>query len=72
LVKQFRLRLTDVELKFLILTLADVAESCDKFLASGWNLPWNNPGIGHERRRRYVAKGLKRKFEGNLEGGKLT
>ena len=68
--KQFRLRLTDVELRFLIVTLADVVESCDNLLAFARTLPRNDPRIGHERRRRFVAKELKRKFEGNLEGRK--
>jgi len=70
--KQFRLRLTDVELKFLIATLADVVESCDNLLAFERTLPRNDQRIDHERRWQYVAKELKRKFEGNLEVERLA
>jgi hypothetical protein len=54
MVEQFRLRVKDVELKFLIKTLEDVVEGSDMVLAYEKTLPRNDPGKGDSAKAKAV------------------
>jgi hypothetical protein len=64
----FRLRLTSPELKFLIQVLEGVVESSEMILSC---LDKKDRRLVEERRRRYVAKEMIRRFSGTLEGRKM-
>jgi hypothetical protein len=64
----FRLRLTSPELRFLIQVLDGVVESSEMIISC---LEKKDRRIVEERRRRYVAKEMIRRFSGTLEGRKM-
>jgi hypothetical protein len=64
----FRLRLTSPELKFLIQVLEGVVESSEMIIGC---LDKKDRRLVEERRRRYVAKEMIRRFSGTLEGRKM-
>ena len=64
----FRLRLTSPELRFLIQVLEGVVESSEMILSC---LDKKDRRLVEERRRRYVAKEMIRRFSGTLEGRKM-
>ena len=64
----FRLRLTSPELRFLIQVLEGVVESSEMILGC---LDKKDRRLVEERRRRYVAKEMIRRFSGTLEGRKM-
>ena len=67
--EQFRLRMRDIELKF----LEDSERrhrGLDVVIAFSKILERNDPGLIRKRRRRFVAQKLQRKFESVLEDKK--
>jgi hypothetical protein len=60
--------MTTPELKFLIMILEGVVESSEMIIA---NLDKKDRRLVEERRRRYVAKEMIRRFTGTLEGNKF-
>ena len=64
----FRLRLASPELRFLIQVLEGVVESSEMILGC---LDKKDRRLVEERRRRYVAKEMIRRFSGTLEGRKM-
>jgi hypothetical protein len=64
----FRLRLTSPELRFLIQVLEGVVESSELILGYADK---KDRRLVEERRRRYVAKEMIRRFSGTLEGRKM-
>ncbi len=68
--KQFRLRMTDVELKFLIKVLGETVEGADLVLAFSTRENKFDSVILEQRRRKFVAREMQRKFRSILEGKK--
>jgi hypothetical protein len=62
------LRLTSQELKFLIQVLEGVVDSSEMIIGC---LDKKDRRVVEERRRRYVAKEMIRRFSGTLEGRKM-
>jgi hypothetical protein len=65
----YRLRMTVPELKFLIQVLEGVVEASEMVIENIGNK--KDHAVVVERRRRYVAKEMIRRFQGTLEGKKL-
>ena len=64
----YRLRMTAPELKFLIQVLEGVVESAELIIGYADK---KDKRLVNERKRRYVAKEMIRRFQGTLEGKKL-
>jgi len=81
--KEYRPRLTEVELQFLVEILDEASESCreviaileaeiteNRYVLSSRELEKREEALLAERRRKLAAEGLSRRFRGLVGGGK--